>query len=77
MTRNWTPRPGVKKSMIRAQLFLALLGAFTLFADGRLVSIGDRRLYANCSGPPSNVTVVLLNGLGAGLEAWKPVQSEV
>jgi len=63
--------------MTRTTVCLGLLGAFTLLADSHLVSIGDRRLYANCSGPPSTVTVILINGLGAGLEAWKPVQSEV
>jgi pimeloyl-ACP methyl ester carboxylesterase len=39
--------------------------------------VGDHRLFVHCSGVPSDVTVVLVNGLGAGLEIWKPVQSGV
>jgi pimeloyl-ACP methyl ester carboxylesterase len=68
--------------MNRVTLFLGLLGAFASYgadeiASGQLVMIGDHRLYVHCSGVPSRVTVVLVNGLGAGLEAWKPVQSDV
>ncbi len=68
--------------MARVTVCLALVGALALYgADdnhgGRLVSVGDHRLFTYCSGTPSKTTVVLVNGLGAGLEIWKSVQSEV
>lgn len=68
--------------MNRVTLCLGLLGAFALHAaddisSGQLVMIGDHQLYVHCSGMPSKVTVVLVNGLGAGLEVWKAVQSDV
>lgn len=67
--------------MNRAMLCLGLLGAFALYgaddvSSGRLVRVGDHQLYVHCSGMPSKVTVVLLNGLGAGLEVWKTVQTD-
>ena len=46
-------------------------------SGGRLVAIGDHRLFTYCSGGPAKMTVILLNGLGAGLEAWKTGQSGV
>src|SRR3954453_20854738 len=68
--------------MTRVTLCLGLLGAFALYGaddicSGRLVRIGDRQLFVHCSGMPSKVTVVLVNGLGAGLEVWKSVQSDI
>lgn len=61
---------------------LCLLGALALYgaddaSSGRLVRLDDHQLYVHCSGIPSKVTVVLLNGLGAGLEVWKTVQTGV
>jgi pimeloyl-ACP methyl ester carboxylesterase len=62
-------------------LCFGLVGAFALYglddvSGGRLVRVGDHRLYVHCSGTPSKETVILLNGLGAGLEVWKSVQSD-
>jgi hypothetical protein len=67
--------------MNRKPLWLGLLGAFAPYgADeiptGHVVMIGDHRIYTHCSGMSSKVTVVLVNGLGAGLEAWQPVESD-
>jgi pimeloyl-ACP methyl ester carboxylesterase len=68
--------------MTRVTVCLALVGALVLFgadanSGGRLVTVGDHRLLAYCSGTPSKTTVVLVNGLGAGLDVWKSVQSAV
>jgi len=68
--------------MNRMILCVGLLAAFRLHGaddipSGRLVGLGDHQLYVHCSGMPSKITVVLVNGLGAGLEVWKPVQSAV
>jgi len=46
-------------------------------SDGHLVDVGDHHLFVHCTGKPSEMTVVLENGLGAGLETWKAVQSGV
>jgi pimeloyl-ACP methyl ester carboxylesterase len=59
-----------------------LAGGLALFAwddssGGRLVDVGDHRLFVHCTGLPSNLTVVLVNGLGGGLDLWKSVQSGV
>jgi pimeloyl-ACP methyl ester carboxylesterase len=61
---------------------LVLLGGFALFwwddgAGGRLVKIDDHQLFVRCTGVPSDMTVVLENGLGAGLDLWKAVQRKV
>ncbi len=61
---------------------LAFVGALALYgaddnSSGRLVTVDDHQLFTYCSGPASKTTVVLVNGLGAGLEVWKSVQSEV
>jgi pimeloyl-ACP methyl ester carboxylesterase len=61
---------------------LGLIAAFALVAsgenvDGHLVNVGDHRLLLNCTGRPSDMTVVLESGLGAGFETWKAVQSKV
>ncbi len=45
--------------------------------DGHLVDVGGHRLFVDCSGGQSEMTVVLENGLGAGLDIWKSVQSKV
>jgi hypothetical protein len=63
-------------------LCLWLAGGFALFGldndpGGQLVNVGDHRLFVHCAGSPSEMTVVLENGLGAGLEIWKTVQSSV
>jgi pimeloyl-ACP methyl ester carboxylesterase len=68
--------------MSRAMLCLGFLGAFALYgaddvSSGGLVRVGDHQLYVHCSGMPSKVTVVLLNGLGAGLDVWKTVQTDI
>jgi len=68
--------------MSRFLVCLALAGVIVLHgADdnpgGRLVPVGDHRLFAYCSGARSHTTVVLVNGLGAGLDVWKPVQAKV
>jgi pimeloyl-ACP methyl ester carboxylesterase len=68
--------------MTRFTVCLALVGAFALYgaddnSSGRLFTVGDHRLFTHCSGTSSKITVVLINGLGAGLEVWKSVQSEV
>jgi pimeloyl-ACP methyl ester carboxylesterase len=39
--------------------------------------VGDHRLFVHCTGSPPEMTVVLENGLGAGLEIWRTVQSSV
>jgi pimeloyl-ACP methyl ester carboxylesterase len=55
---------------------LALLG----WGDdpgGHLVDVGGHKLFVHCTGRPSEMTVVLENGLGAGLDIWKGVQSKV
>jgi pimeloyl-ACP methyl ester carboxylesterase len=44
---------------------------------GHLVNVGDHRLFVNCTGRPSKLTVIFENGLGSGLETWKPVQSKI
>ena len=59
-----------------------LLGGFALFgwddsAGGRLVKVDDHQLFVRCTGVPSDMTVVLENGLGAGLDLWKAVQAKV
>lgn len=47
-------------------------------SGGHLVSVGDRNLFVHCSGQAANnPAVVLVNGLGAGLEVWKSVQSDI
>jgi pimeloyl-ACP methyl ester carboxylesterase len=47
-------------------------------SDGRLVNVGDHNLFVRCTGLPSSDTiVVLVNGLGAGLDSWKAVQSGI
>jgi len=56
--------------MKRVTLFLGLLGAFASYgadeiSSGQLIMIGDHRLYVHCSGVPSRVTVVLVNGPGS------------
>jgi len=63
-------------------LCLGLLGGSALFgwddsSAGRLVNVGDHQLFVHCTGQPSEMNVVLENGLGAGLEIWKAVQSNV
>lgn len=63
-------------------LCLGLVGGSLLFGSdensaGRLVQVGGHKLFVRCSGGPSAMTVVLENGLGAGLEIWKAVQSKV
>jgi pimeloyl-ACP methyl ester carboxylesterase len=63
-------------------LCLGLAGGFALFGwddkpGAQLVNVGDHRLSVHCTGQPSEMTVVLENGLGAGLETWKAVQSNV
>lgn len=68
--------------MNRVTLCIGLLGALALRgaddnAGGRMVAVGDHRLFMVCSGPASKGTVVLLNGLGAGFELWKAVQAGV
>jgi len=69
--------------MSRIALSLLVLAAFARLgraddtSGGRLVTVGDHHLYVHCSGMPSKMTVVLVNGLGAGLEVWKSVLSEV
>jgi len=65
-----------------ARLCLGVLGAFALYgaddvSSGRLVRVGDHQLYVHCSGKPAKETVVLLNGLGAGLDVWKTVQTNI
>lgn len=46
--------------------------------NGRLVSVGDYRLFINCSGPTnSSPAVVLLSGGGSTSEIWKKVQPGV
>ena len=45
--------------------------------SGHLVDVADHRLFVDCTGRPSEMTVILENGLGAGLGAWKAVQSKV
>jgi pimeloyl-ACP methyl ester carboxylesterase len=42
-----------------------------------MVQVDDHRLFLHCTGQPSDMTVVLENGLGAGLDLWKAVQSKV
>lgn len=68
--------------MSNARACLGLLAALVLYgadddSGGRLVKVGDHRLFSYCSGASSTMTVVLVNGLGAGLEIWKSVQSDV
>ena len=42
-----------------------------------MVNTGDHRLFVRCTGEPSEMTVILENGLGAGLEVWHTVQLKV
>lgn len=61
---------------------LVLVGGSALFgwddnSRGQLVDVGEHHLFVKCTGQPSQMTVVLENGLGAGLEIWNKVQSEV
>jgi len=61
---------------------IMFVGALALYgaddnSGGRMVTVGDHRLFTDCSGGPSKTTVVLVNGLGAGLDVWKAIQSEV
>ena len=59
---------------------IAFTAASVLLAadpGNQLVSIGDRHLYTRCTGESGKATVLLLNGLGAGLEEWTAVQSAV
>lgn len=63
-------------------VWLGLMAAFAFAASGEnssghLVNVGDHRLFLFCSGQQSDVTVVLENGAGAGLETWKAVQSKL
>src|SRR4051812_3904247 len=44
---------------------------------GHLVDVGGHKLFVHCTGQPSGMTVILENGLGAGLDIWKRVQSKV
>lgn len=65
-----------------AILFLALARASALLgwddgSSGQLINVGDHRLFVHCTGGPSAMTVILENGLGAGLGVWKAVQSRV
>ncbi len=53
------------------------LGLSGRLALAQLVNVGDHRLFVHCTGQPSEMAVVLENGLGAGLETWKAVQSNV
>lgn len=57
-----------------------LTGGLVLSGDdtgGRLVKVGDHHIFIHCTGQPSTTTVVLVNGLGAGLDIWKSVQSGI
>lgn len=68
------------ETMNRVALYLGFAFALQGADDnssGRFVPVGDHRLFCHCSGVPSKGTVVLVNGLGAGLEVWKAVQSDV
>ena len=72
-------RGSVNRSVI---VWLGLMAAFAFAASGEnvgghLVDVGDHRLFLYCSGGQSDMTVVLENGGGAGLETWKAVQSKV
>lgn len=63
-------------------LTLGFLCALSLQAaeeapTGHFVSVGDHQLFALCTGAASGHTVVLLNGLGAGLPVWTAVQNGV
>jgi pimeloyl-ACP methyl ester carboxylesterase len=60
--------------MRNAILCLALAGGLS---GADFVSLGDHRLFVHCTGEPSDVTVILENGLGSGLESWKAVQASV
>lgn len=46
-------------------------------AGGHLVNAGGHNLFIRCTGGPSKITVILENGLGTGLDSWKPVQAKV
>jgi pimeloyl-ACP methyl ester carboxylesterase len=64
--------------MNQAAVCLGVLGALVLYgadgdSGGRFIPVGDHRLFTYCSGPPSEATVVLVNGLGV----WKSVQSDI
>jgi pimeloyl-ACP methyl ester carboxylesterase len=65
---------GVEGRMRSVILCLALAGGL---GGAELVNLGDRRLFVQCTGPASDVTVVLENGLGAALDGWKAVQAGV
>ena len=41
------------------------------------VNVDGHRLFVRCTGQPSEMTVILESGLGAGLESWKPAQSKI
>ena len=63
-------------------LCLGLATGFALLgwgedSGGQVVDVPGHRLFVHCTWRESETTVVLENGLGAGLEIWKAVQSKV
>ncbi len=60
-----------------AILYIGLAAALMADAGGHLENVGGHRLFVRCTGQPSKMAVILENGLGAGLESWKQVQSKV
>jgi|SRR5579871_616812 len=67
-----------RRSLIHAGLTWVFAAAgWSADIEGHLVNAGGHRLLMRCTGEPSKTTVILENGLGAGLEVWKTVQSGV
>jgi pimeloyl-ACP methyl ester carboxylesterase len=66
----------VKIPVLALTMALAISGRAENSA-GRRVDLGDYHVVLKCTGGPSGTTVILENGLGAGLETWDKVQSGV
>ncbi len=68
--------------MKRAISCIGLVAVLALLArgdssDGQMIDVGDHQLFVHCTGQPSETSVILENGAGAGLETWKAVQARV
>ena len=57
-------------------MVLALTGTFALFG-GQIISVEDQRLYLHCSGPRSEVTVILEAGASANSTNYEKVQTRL
>jgi pimeloyl-ACP methyl ester carboxylesterase len=71
--------------LLRGPICLALLllalylqqGSLMAQVEGRKVSVGDYRLFLNCTGDAPGPTVILLAGGGSTASVWSKVQPQV